>query len=77
MSDPVRKIGEVDDADACAFSVGVDHDLVTVWPGSADRALRSMTMRLTADQREHFQRLFMTAERQAETWAREHAGGSE
>ena len=61
----VRKLGHIIDADGAAFSVGVDHDLVTIWPGEHDDSHRYSTLRLAADAAEEFARLFVSAVWQA------------
>jgi hypothetical protein len=61
MSDTARKLGEVIDADDCAFSVGVDRDMVTIWPGIHENPHRQTVMRLSCEQAEEFARLFVRA----------------
>ena len=66
ITSTVREIGHVVGASGYPVIISVDCDAVTVW------APREII--LDAGRREDFQRLFMQAEREAEAWAKEHAG---
>ena len=69
ITSTAREIGRLHGANGHPVMVSVDRDAVTVWA--------PLGAILDAAQREHFQRLFMQAEREAEAWATEHAGAGD
>jgi hypothetical protein len=68
-STAIRPVGEIRDALGRGLAIGADCDAVVIAvPGIG-------VVYLDARQRDEFIRLYFEAERQAEAWAAEHAGG--
>jgi len=67
----VREIGHVLDVDYRRVIVGHDCDAVTI------QIAYGLVARFDASKRDEFTRLYFEAERQAEAWAKDHAGVSD
>ena len=69
ITSTAREIGRLHGANGHPVMVSVDRDAVTVWA--------PLGAILGAAERDHFMRLFWQAEREAEAWAKEHAGAGD